>query len=79
MFKLEFDTRDEAFSDPLEIARILERVALQVKWGDFSSPIFDINGNRIGSWSLASETTSEPSLGSELYSSLSRPARSPKP
>lgn len=59
MFKLQFDTDNDAFAENPgeEIERILHDVASKAHTvafpgGDFSGRIFDENGNGIGSWSL---------------------------
>jgi len=56
MFRLEFDTDNDAFTYPSdapavpEIVRILDNVAWFVDSGRESGKIKDINGNTIGSW-----------------------------
>jgi hypothetical protein len=62
-FKLEINTGNAAFDDDAmgpEIARILSGVAERLAAGDLDgiyawssdSPLYDINGNRVGSWRL---------------------------
>ena len=53
MFTLEFETDNAAFddgNDEREIIRILHAVALRVH-GYREGAIYDVNGNRVGSWS----------------------------
>ena len=61
MFKLEFGTENAAFRDSMtgefdkwceaaEICRILDVVKEQISNGKSAGSIFDINGNRIGTW-----------------------------
>lgn len=55
MFKLEFGTDNAAFDDidePAEIRRILKEIAGRIVLGSTSGNIYDINGNRIGSYEL---------------------------
>jgi hypothetical protein len=59
MFKLEFSTENAAFEDgaTLEIMRILSKIVRQLDQhmpGDDTAdiPIYDVNGNRVGAWSL---------------------------
>lgn len=55
MFKLEFTTNNEAFSEdrmPYECAGILAAVASNMKDGDTEGTIRDTNGNKIGFWYL---------------------------
>jgi len=57
MFKLQIETGNNAF-DPsplLEIARILRTLADDIEAeARFSGPLEDVNGNRVGNWSLRS-------------------------
>ena len=55
MFKLEFSTDNAAFEDSLEVVRILERIAQNVKGGDTFGAVKDSNGNTVGRWSLSEE------------------------
>ena len=52
--KIQFDTDGAAFDvcADVEIRRILEKIANQVECGWERNIIMDINGNRIGEWSL---------------------------
>ena len=60
MFKLEFDTDSDAFTDEdgmgwsmqAEIKRILKRVSSQVEDGQTQGSIIDLNGNKVGTWTL---------------------------
>ena len=55
MFTLQFTTDNEAFSDgnaQSEIARILHKVAEQVKQGSEGGRIMDINGNSVGDFGV---------------------------
>lgn len=55
MFNLKFKTGNDAFSNgnkENEIARILNKVITQVDNGDDEGKIIDINGNKIGEWSI---------------------------
>lgn len=54
MFKLQFDTANDAF-DPNayeEIARILRDIVERVEREDNCGTIRDCNGNTIGNWSI---------------------------
>lgn len=55
MFKLQFRTDNAAFQDDggamYEIERILRQVSGAVSHAATKGVIFDVNGNRIGSWS----------------------------
>jgi len=54
--QIKFSTENAAFQDDdcphIEIARILKRIAEQVEVGMKSGVIMDINGNKVGRWSL---------------------------
>ena len=52
MFRLEFDTDNDAFADNLdaESARILREVSMAVEQGRTEGRCRDINGNTIGTW-----------------------------
>lgn len=53
-FKLQFDTGNAAFTDgdgPDEAARILRLIADRAESRDGGGAIYDVNGNRIGTWS----------------------------
>jgi hypothetical protein len=55
MFSLKFKTANAAFDNDFkeeEIARILLKIAEQVKNGYTDNSILDINGNNIGAWKL---------------------------
>lgn len=58
-FSLEFDMDNAAFEHPYtneEVARILLDIHNRVKDGVFDhGNIFDVNGNRIGQWSMDME------------------------
>jgi hypothetical protein len=57
MFTLFIETKNAAFSDGAsgaEIARILKEITSQVEEGQESGTVKDINGNRVGSFKLAS-------------------------
>lgn len=53
---LSFDTGNAAFDDdngPAEAARILRNIAQRIEFADATDgSILDINGNRIGQWSV---------------------------
>ena len=54
MFKLEFETDDDAFQNDnfsVEVERILKAVTERVKRGDTEGKIRDNNGNAIGTFS----------------------------
>ena len=57
MFKLEFDTGNAAFDDDMrrdECARILRAVADLLEHGSQDGAgVYDLNGNRVGTWSLS--------------------------
>ena len=54
--QIKFSTENEAFQEydcpHMEIARVLKRIAGQVEEGMKSGVIMDINGNKVGRWSL---------------------------
>lgn len=52
MFRIQFDTENEAFYDQPreEIARILADVTAKVRAGKLEGKILDENGNTIGEW-----------------------------
>lgn len=55
---LSFDTDSAAFADnagPAEAARILRNVAARLERGATDGVLRDINGNRVGSWSVSFE------------------------
>lgn len=60
MLKLEIKTGGAAFSEDdvltyegrSEIARLLRKISLQIETGDSDGVIIDINGNKVGRWSL---------------------------
>lgn len=64
MFKLEFATSNAAFGDERdpeyvqtvdklrEINRIMQNVTKQIAMGNTYGSIMDVNGNKIGKWSL---------------------------
>jgi len=58
MFSISFDTDNAAFGDgdPIvmssEIARILHEIAEDVSHGQTGGKVYDVNGNRIGSFRL---------------------------
>jgi hypothetical protein len=61
MFTLKIETGNAAFGEmpnernadcAYEIARILRQCAKQLDAGRKDSPLYDINGNRVGEWSL---------------------------
>lgn len=62
--KIKFSTSGEAFQDEYadkatndmytrsEVVRILKKITKQIDDGEDYGPIMDINGNKIGEWSL---------------------------
>jgi len=52
--KIEFDTDNAAFEEDLagEVDRILRHVAHEVRVGLTTGHVRDVNGNRVGEWSL---------------------------
>jgi hypothetical protein len=61
MLKLSFRTTNAAFrdehnpDDPIlhsAVADVLREVADDIDEGKLSGPIYDLNGNRVGQWSL---------------------------
>lgn len=60
MLKLEIKTGGAAFSEDdvltyegrSEIARLLRKISVQIETGDSDGVIMDINGNKVGRWSL---------------------------
>lgn len=63
MLKIEFSTDNAAFGDgdgPYECKRILEDIAEKIaEHGRRDGGILDINGNRIGRWSVTFAADSE--------------------
>ncbi len=59
MFQLDIKTDNAAFEAPRdEIARILRAVATALDHGNgdiISVPIMDVNGNRVGRWTLLTD------------------------
>ncbi len=56
--KLIINMDNAAFDDEpaTETARLLERVAQQVRDGRESAPVMDINGNNVGYWEIHAES-----------------------
>jgi hypothetical protein len=54
MFRLTIKATNDAFAeDPNEeIARIIELAAAQVREGLSAGPCIDLNGNRVGEWTI---------------------------
>ena len=64
MFKLEFTTSNAAFGDERdpeyvqrvdklrEVNRIMQNVIKEIAYGKTDGSIMDVNGNKIGKWSL---------------------------
>ena len=53
MFKMSFKTSNAAFDDmEFEVTRILQDVKHEVMKGETEGTIMDINGNKVGEWSL---------------------------
>lgn len=54
MLEITFATDNAAFDDypASEAARILREIADKLEHGRFDGPIFDMNGNRIGRFSM---------------------------
>lgn len=63
MFKLEVNTGNAAFCDPItgeedkfwemrEISRLMAEVSRKMENGKESGSIIDINGNKVGEWKL---------------------------
>jgi len=53
--ELSFDTGNAAFdggNGPIEAARLLRHTASRIERGTDAGMIFDINGNKVGSWSV---------------------------
>ncbi len=55
MFQATFDTDNAAFAEDLpgECARILRQIAEHIAQGYRDGKIYDVNGNRVGKWSLS--------------------------
>ena len=62
MLRIEIDTGNAAFSDPytsekdtfyeaIELKRILEGICEKLEDNEIKGNIFDINGNKVGTWS----------------------------
>lgn len=54
-FTMDFQCDNAAFGGGYtkeEVARILEHTALRLRLNDDEGKVFDINGNKVGSWSL---------------------------
>jgi len=61
-FRLDIDTGNAAFDDghaPFEVARILREVANNLTNNKLSGTLYDINGNRVGSYHLQIEEDDE--------------------
>lgn len=60
MLKLEIKTGGAAFSEDdaltyegrSEIARLLRKISVKIETGDSDGVIMDINGNKVGRWTL---------------------------
>lgn len=60
MLKIEIKTDNAAFSEDdvltyegrYEVARLLRKISVQIEQGDNDGVIMDINGNKVGRWSL---------------------------
>ena len=52
--KINFKTDNDAFMQDKaqEISRILEEINTKIKHGYESGNVYDINGNRVGEWSI---------------------------
>jgi len=53
MFKIEFETANEAFNDglgDLEIARILSHLKNNILNGITEGGVYDMNGNKVGTY-----------------------------
>lgn len=62
MVRIEFATDNAAFEEApaTEAARILKAIARQIETGAaFDGTIYDINGNRVGAWSMDEPEESE--------------------
>ncbi len=53
-FTISFKTGNDAFADdkPYEICRILRTISAKVDAGETSGEVMDVNGNKIGQWSM---------------------------
>ena len=55
MFELKFETANAAFDEgnlEFEVSRILQVVEKQVAKGLVAGKVSDVNGNKVGEWSL---------------------------
>lgn len=60
MLKIEIKTGGAAFSEDdvltyegrYEVTRLLRKISVQIEQGDNDGVIMDINGNKVGRWSL---------------------------
>lgn len=60
MLKIEIKTGGAAFSEDdvltyegrYEVIRLLRKISVQIEQGDNDGVIMDINGNKVGRWSL---------------------------
>lgn len=54
MLKLKFATENAAFNgEPIyEAARLLREAAHRIEAGEYEGRLFDINGNKVGGWTL---------------------------
>ena len=60
MLNIEIKTGNAAFSEDevltiegrYEVARLLRKISVQIEQGDNDGVIMDINGNKVGRWSL---------------------------
>lgn len=57
MLKIDFSTDNDAFCEApaTETARILRKTARLIELGELEGPVFDVNGNKIGSYTLDNE------------------------
>ncbi len=53
-FTLEMECDNEAFeaNHAMEISRILQSAIKRIKSGSDSGPLFDYDGNRVGTWRI---------------------------
>lgn len=48
----EYDSEELSYEGRYEIARLLRKISVQIEQGDDSGAVIDINGNKVGHWSL---------------------------
>lgn len=66
VFTMHVDLANAAFDDidtAIELARILDRVALQLRRQEDAGACMDANGNRVGEWAIRAGRAAPPRIG----------------